>query len=125
MGSFATRWPWDLNVIVDTVKISRRIPSTCAQNVILCKLIISIIPSSPIYIAIDNTARVPSVTCFTTCSDLWNYLQAADNLSHAESVQSYGCQCFLTCTIIETRYKLPEFSGIVVSTTDSQYSTKA
>jgi len=32
---------------------------------------------------------------------------------------------FLTCTNVETRSKLPEFSGIVVSARANQYSTKA
>jgi hypothetical protein len=88
-------------------------------------LIIHIVPSRQIYGAIDNASLVPSVSCLTTMRYLWNTVRAADNISHAENLQSNGCQCFLTCTNFETGSKLPEFSRIVVSARSNQYSTKA
>jgi len=57
-------------------------------------LIIHIIPSRQIYVAIDNPSLVPSVSCHTSSSLLWNYVRAADNISHAENLQSNGCRCF-------------------------------
>jgi len=78
----------------DTANISPRIPSTCAQNAILSLLITHIIRSHQIYVAIDNPSFVPSVSCLTTSSYLWNDVRAADNISHAENLQSNGCQCF-------------------------------
>jgi len=57
-------------------------------------LIIHIIPSRQIYVAIDNPSLVPSVSCLTSCSYLWNYVRAADNISHAENLPSNGCRCF-------------------------------
>jgi len=94
MGSLATRLHRDCNVMGDTVEISPRIPSTCAQNAILPLLIIDIIPSRQIYVAIDNPSLIPSVSCLTTSTYLWNDLGAADNVSHTENLQSNGCQCF-------------------------------
>ena len=75
-------------------KISPRAPSTCTQNALLSLLIIHIIPSHQIYIAIDNPLVVPSISCLTTSRYLWNYIQAADDVSHAEYLQSNSCQCF-------------------------------
>jgi len=94
MGSLGTRLHRDCNAMGDVVKISPRVPSTCAQNAILSLLIIHIIPSRQIYVAIDNWWLVPSVSCLTTGSYLWNYVRAADNVSHAENLQSNGCRCF-------------------------------
>jgi len=84
----------DCKVMGDTAKISPRVPSTCAQNAILSLLIIHIIPSRQIYVAIDNPLLVPSVSCLTTSSYLWNYVRAADDVSHADNLQSNGCRCF-------------------------------
>jgi hypothetical protein len=78
----------------DAAKIFPRVPSTCTQNGILSLLIIHIIPSRRIYVAIDNPSLVPSVSCLTTSSYLWNDVCAADNISHAENLQSNGCGCF-------------------------------
>jgi len=78
----------------DAGNISPRNPSTCAQNSILSLLIIHIIPHCQIYMAIDNPSFVLSVTCLTTSSNLWNDVRAANNYSHAENLQSNGCQCF-------------------------------
>jgi len=84
----------DCKAMGDAAKISPRVPSTCAQNAILSLLIIHIIPSCQIYVAIDNRSLVPSVSCLSTSSHLWNYVRAADDVSHAENLQSYGCRCF-------------------------------
>jgi len=78
----------------DAVKTTPRVPSTCVQNAILFLLIIHIIPSRQIYVAIDNPSIVPSVSCLTTRSYLWNYVRAADDVSHAENLQSTGCRWF-------------------------------
>ena len=94
MGSLGTRLHWDCNAMGDAANISPRIPSSCAQNAILSLLNIHIIPSRQIYVAIDNPLLVPSVTCLTTSSCLWNYVHAADNISHAENLQSNSCRCF-------------------------------
>jgi hypothetical protein len=78
----------------DGGNISPPVPSTCAQNAILSLLIINIIPCGQIYVAIDNPSLVPSVSCLTNSSYLWNDVRAADNISHAEILQTNGCQCF-------------------------------
>jgi len=78
----------------DAAKISACIPSTRAQNAILSLLIIHLIPSRQIYVAIDNPSLVPSVSCLTTSSYFWNYVLKANDDSHAENLQSNGCQCF-------------------------------
>jgi len=78
----------------DAAKISPRVPSTCAQNAILSLLIVHIIPSRHIYVAFDNPSLVLSVSCLSTSSYLWNYVRAADDVSHAENLQSKGCWCF-------------------------------
>jgi hypothetical protein len=93
MCSFGTRRHRECNAMGDIAKISPCVPSTCAQNDILSLLIIHIIPSRQIYLAIDNPSLVQSVSCFTHCSYLLNYLRAADDVSHTESLQSNGCQC--------------------------------
>ena len=84
----------DCKAMGDAAKISPRVPSTCAQNAILSLLIIHIIPCRQIYVAIDNPSLVLSVSCLTTSSYLWNYVCAADDVSHAENSQSNSCQCF-------------------------------
>jgi len=84
----------DCNAICDAAKISPRIPSTGAHNAILYLLIIQIIPSCQIYVAINNPSLVPSDSCYTSCGYLWNYVRAADNVSHAESIQSNYCRGF-------------------------------
>jgi len=84
----------DCKAMADPAKISPRVPSTCSQNAILYLLIIPIIPSRQIYVAIDNPSLVPSVCCLTNSSYLWDYVCVADNISHAENLQSNGCRCF-------------------------------
>jgi hypothetical protein len=78
----------------DAAYISPHVPSTCMQYVIPSLLIIHIIPSRLIYVAIDNRSLVPSVSCVTTSSYLWNYIRAADNMAHTENLQSNGCWCY-------------------------------
>jgi len=78
----------------EAAKISPRVLSACAQNPILSLLIIHIIPSRQIYVAIDNPSLIPSVSCLTTSSHLWNDVHAADNISHSENLRSNGCRCF-------------------------------
>ena len=94
MGSLGTRLHQDCNAMGDAAIISPSVPFACAQNAILSLLIICIILSRQIYVAIDNPSLVPSVSCLTTSSNLWNYIFTADNVSHAENLQSNGCQCF-------------------------------
>jgi hypothetical protein len=93
MSSLGTRLHRDYNAMGDAAKTSPRVHSTCAQNAILFLLIIHIIPSRQIYVAIDNPSLVPSVACLTTSSYLWNYVRAADDVSHAENLQSNCCRC--------------------------------
>ena len=94
MGSLGARLHRNSNAMGDTVKISPHVPSACAQNAILSLLIIHIIPSCQIYVAMDNPSLVPSVSCHTTSSYLWNDVGAADNVSHAKNIQSNSCWCF-------------------------------
>jgi hypothetical protein len=116
----------DCNAMRDAANISPRVPSTSAQNAFLSLLIKHIIPSGQIYVAIDNPSFVPSVSCLTTSSYLWNDVRGADNISQADNLQSNRCRCsFITCTNFETGSKLSEFSAIVVSVWPNQYSTKA
>ena len=78
----------------DAAKISPHVLSTSAQNAILSSLIIHIIPSRQIYKAVDYPSLIPSITCFTISSHLWNYVRAADNGSHVADLQSNGWRCF-------------------------------
>jgi len=94
MGSLGTRSHRDCNAMGDAANISPRVPSTCAHNAIPSLLIIHIIQSRQIYVGIDDPSLIPSVTCLTTSSYLWNYVRAADNISHAENMESNGCRCF-------------------------------
>jgi hypothetical protein len=94
MVSMGTSIHWDWNAMGDAEQISPRIPSTCVQNAIHFLLIIHIIPSPQMYVAIDNPSLIPSVTCLTTRSDLWNHVHTAVNVSRAENLQSFSCQCF-------------------------------
>ena len=57
-------------------------------------LIIEIIPSSHIYRAINHPSLVPTVSCLTPSWIIWYYVCAADDVSHAEHLQSECCQCF-------------------------------
>jgi hypothetical protein len=84
----------DCKMMGDAAKISPRVPSTCAQNTILSVLIINITPSRKIYVAIDNPLLVPSISCLSTSSYLWNCVRTADDVSHGENLQSNGCRCF-------------------------------
>jgi len=125
MGSLGTCLHQDCNAIGDAVNTSPRVPSTCAQNANLSLLIIYIIPGCQINVAIDNPSLVASVAGLTTRSYLSNYVRTANNASHAENLEATVASAFLTSTNFETGSKLPEFSGIVVSSRATQYSTKA
>jgi len=94
IGSVGTRLHRDCNAMGDAAKIPPRVPSTCPQNAIRSLLIIHIIPSRQIYVAIDNPSLIPSISCPTTSSYLWNDVGAGDNVSHAETLQSNGGRCF-------------------------------
>ena len=94
MESFGTHLHRDCNAMNDPAKTSPRIPSSCAQNAILSSLNIHIIPSHQIYVAIDNPSLIPSISWLTTSSYLWNYVRTADDVSHAENLQSYLSRCF-------------------------------
>ena len=94
MDSLGTCLHWDCNAMGDIGKISHRVPSTCAQNAIFSLLIIHIIPSHQIYVAIENPSFILSVSCLTTSSYLWNYVCAANDVFHAENLQSNSCRCF-------------------------------
>jgi len=91
MGSLGTRLHQDCNVISDAAKTSPRGLSTCTQNAILSLLSIHIIPSRQINVAIDTPALVPSVSCLTTSSYLWNDVRDADDVSNAEHLH---CNCW-------------------------------
>jgi hypothetical protein len=84
----------ECNAMGDVAKISPRFPSSCAHNAILSLLIIHLISSPQIYVAIDNPLLIPSVSCLTTSSYLWNYVRTANNVSHTENLQINGCQSF-------------------------------
>ena len=90
MGSLGTRLHRDCNAMGDAAKISPRVPSTCTQNAILFLLIIHIIWGRQIYVAIDSPSLIPSVSCLTTSSYLWNDMSTANNISHTENLQSNG-----------------------------------
>jgi hypothetical protein len=45
-------------------------------------------------VAIDNPSLVPSISCFTLSSYLWNYVCTADHVSHAENMETNNCRCF-------------------------------
>ena len=91
MGSLGTRLHRDCNAIGDTVITSPRVPSTRVQNAILSLLIIHIIRRRLIYVAMDNPSLVPSVSCRTNSSYLWNPARADDNVSLADNLQSTCC----------------------------------
>jgi len=94
MGSLGMHLHRDCNAMGDSAKTSPRVPSTCAQNAILSLVIIHIIRSRQIHVAIDNPSLVPSVSCLTSSSYPWNYVRAADDVTHAENLQSNGYLCF-------------------------------
>jgi len=101
MGSLGTLSLRDCNAMGDAGNISPRFRSICAQNAILPIPITHIMPSRQIYVAIENPSLVPSITYLTTISYLWNYMRAADNISHTENLQSNCCRC--CCHL----YKIP------------------
>jgi hypothetical protein len=93
MWLLGTCLQWNCNAMGDTAKIPLHILSICTQNAMLSLPNIHIIPSCQTYVAIDNPSLVPFVFCVTTWSYLWNYVCAANNVSHADDWQSNGCRC--------------------------------
>ena len=94
MSSVGTRLHWDCDAMSDAAGISPPVHSTYTPNVILSVMIIHIIPSRQINLAIDDPLLVPSVTCYSTGSYLWNDSCAADDVSHWENLKCIGCRCF-------------------------------
>jgi len=92
MGSLGTHLHRDCNAMGAAAKVSPRVHSTRPQNAILSLLNIHIVPSRQSYVAIDNPLLVPSGSCLTTSRYLWNYMRAAEIFSHADNLQSNGCQ---------------------------------
>jgi hypothetical protein len=92
MGSLGMLFHHDCNVMGDAAITSPRVPSICTQNAILSVLMIPIIPSRQIYVAIDNPSLVLSLSSLTSSSSPWNYMCAANNVSHAENLQSNCCR---------------------------------
>ena len=84
MGSLCTHFNQECNAMGDAVTISLSIPSTCIQNAILSLLNIHIIPSRQINVTIANTTFIPFVSGLSTRSYLWNYVHAANEVSHVE-----------------------------------------
>jgi len=85
MGSLGTRLHREWNGRGDAGKTTPRVPSTCVQNAVLFLIIIHIIPSRRIYVAIDIPSLIPSISCRTTNGYHWNYVHAADDVSHTEN----------------------------------------
>ena len=77
-------------------------------------VIIHIIPSRQIYVAIDNPSLVPSISSLTS-SYLWNYVHAANNISHAENLQRNVCRGVSHGYKFRDWIQVTEFAGIVVS----------
>ena len=94
MRSLGTRMHQDCNAIGEVVTISPLVHSTCAQNSILSLLIVYSISSRQIDVAMDNPSLVPPISYLTTSNYLWNYMHAANNVSHAEIFQSNCCRYF-------------------------------
>jgi len=78
----------------DAAKISPHVLSTSAQNETLSAPIIPIIPSRQIDVAIDNSSLVPSISCLTTSSYLWNDVRSAYNIFPVENLQTNSSHCF-------------------------------
>jgi len=106
MGSLGMCWHPDGNGMGDAAKISRRITATCVQNAILSLLIIHIIPGRQIDVAMDDPLLIPSVSSLTTSSYLWNYVRAANDVSHIEHLPSGGCRCVSHVYILRDRIQV-------------------
>ena len=94
MGSLGTCLHLDCNAMGDAAKTTPCIPSTTAEHALLSLLIIQIFPPHQIYMAIDNPSLVLSVFCLTNSYHLWNYVRAADDVSHAEMLPCKSCWYF-------------------------------
>jgi len=78
----------------DAAKTSPRIFSTCTHNSNLSLQNTHITPSQQIYGAIHNPSLVPSIACFTTSSNLRNYVLAADNVTYTDKLENSGYHCY-------------------------------
>jgi len=78
------------NAMGDAAEMSPRAASICMQNSIFSVLIIHIIWSRQIYVAIENALLIRSSWSGISSSCLWNYVCEADDVSHAENLQSNG-----------------------------------
>jgi hypothetical protein len=94
LRSLGTDLHRDCNAMDNAVRHCPCVLTTCTQNAILPLLIIHIIQNCQVYVAIHNPSLVPSSYRLTTSSYLWNYVRAADNISHAENLQTNCCRCF-------------------------------
>jgi len=124
IGSLGTRLHRDCNAMGDAVQISPRVPSAGVPNATLTWLIIHIIPSRQIYVAIDNPSVVPSVSGLNTHSYLWDYVRAANNVSHAENLQGNSCWCFSHLYKLKPAYPHPQSRSPrnhYISTPDASY----
>jgi hypothetical protein len=124
MSSVVIHLHQDCSAMADAANISSHIHLTFMQNAVISFLYILIISSHQINIAIDNPSLLPSVYCLTTCSYPWNYVRAADTISHTEHMQSNCCGCLSHLSNFEMESKLPEISTVVRSTRANQYLTK-
>lgn len=88
MGSLIICLQLDCNGMGDAANVSPCIPSTCMQSAILSVLNIHITPSRQLYVAINNFLLILSVACLTASIYSWNNMGAADDVSHAENLQS-------------------------------------
>jgi hypothetical protein len=77
----------------DASKTSPCVPSTCTEIAILSLAIIPIIATCQINVATDNPALIPSVCCLDTNNNFWNYVCVANDVCHAEILQSNSCWC--------------------------------
>jgi hypothetical protein len=94
MGPLDTMFHRDCIAMGEYAKISALVTSIFAQIEILSLLIIHIDRSGQIYVTIDYTSLCLWVSCLTCGSYLWNQMGAVDNVSHADNIQSKGCQFF-------------------------------
>jgi hypothetical protein len=92
----------------DAAQTSPRARSTCANNAILCLLLVHVIPRRQIYVASDNPSLIPSISCLKTSCYLWNSMHAADHGFHAETFEKTTAGAFVTCTKFEAGRQLPE-----------------
>ena len=74
----------------DVAEILPCVPSPSAYNALLSSVTVHIIRSGHIYVAMHNSSLIPSCSCQSTSSYLWNDVRAANNISHSENLQHNG-----------------------------------